>query len=479
MQVKKFEARSMKEALEMVKSQLGPDAIILSARDNKKFGLLGEGSVEITAAVSETTLRKKQFTESRLTQSNLKTFSNSSATRQKAVIEKMVDHHVKANEAAKTPPARRPLTVTRYIDINEDGAISAASQSEEDQAAERIKSAAAKAWQAMNTNESAQSQPVTPIQKRNREKAEILTLKNEINSLKNIISSFKNMPQNFIASHPGADYGLPYDLSFMFEKLLSAGISQDIIVEILTQAQKELPAIQIKKKAMVDAWVAKHILKTTKVCDEKNHSQVHLFVGSPGHGKTTTMIKMASQFVVKENKKVAIFSADTMKVGASDQLKIYAQILNVPFMLIKSRLDWERIYQQIKNFDVILVDYPGLNLKSMEEINFLKNILPPEKIKHQTHLVMSATSKDNDALEMARRYRMTQFDDFIFTALDESTQSGVIYNLQHKLNTPLHSFGIGHKVPEDLEPATKERVLDLIFKITNWKQRREEAHGQI
>ncbi|WP_374021172.1 hypothetical protein [Bdellovibrio bacteriovorus] len=62
MQVKKFEARTMKEALEMVKTQLGPDAIILSARDNNKsFGLVGEGSVEITAAVSEETLQKKEI----------------------------------------------------------------------------------------------------------------------------------------------------------------------------------------------------------------------------------------------------------------------------------------------------------------------------------------------------------------------------------------------------------------------------------
>ncbi|HEY1079416.1 MAG TPA: flagellar biosynthesis protein FlhF, partial [Bdellovibrio sp.] len=67
MQVKKFEARTMKEALEMVKTQMGPDAIILSARDNNKsFGLVGEGSVEITAAVSDETLQKKKFAESRL-----------------------------------------------------------------------------------------------------------------------------------------------------------------------------------------------------------------------------------------------------------------------------------------------------------------------------------------------------------------------------------------------------------------------------
>ena len=66
MQVKKFEARTMKEALEMVKTQLGPEAIILSARDNhRSFGLVGEGSVEITAAISEDSLQKRRFTQSK------------------------------------------------------------------------------------------------------------------------------------------------------------------------------------------------------------------------------------------------------------------------------------------------------------------------------------------------------------------------------------------------------------------------------
>ena len=68
MQVRKFEARNMKEALEMVKRNLGPDAVILQAKDNSgKFGLGGVSSVEVTAAVSETTLRKKKLAEAKMT----------------------------------------------------------------------------------------------------------------------------------------------------------------------------------------------------------------------------------------------------------------------------------------------------------------------------------------------------------------------------------------------------------------------------
>src|SRR5688500_4254513 len=116
MQVKKFEARTMKEALEMVKAHLGPDAIILSARDNKKsYGLVGEGSVEITAAVSEATLKKKNFAENKLPERTKVNFQKSAARVQKEIIEKIVQ-----KEFDRQKP--RLATSQRYIDIDEPAA---------------------------------------------------------------------------------------------------------------------------------------------------------------------------------------------------------------------------------------------------------------------------------------------------------------------------------------------------------------------
>src|ERR1700730_15611064 len=94
MQVKKFEAKSMKEALQLVKQELGPEAIILSAKDNKKsFGLAGRGSVEITAAISEKSLQKKQYTESRLPENAREKFRNQSARNQRDLIENTVNRY--------------------------------------------------------------------------------------------------------------------------------------------------------------------------------------------------------------------------------------------------------------------------------------------------------------------------------------------------------------------------------------------------
>ncbi|KYG67566.1 flagellar biosynthesis protein FlhF [Bdellovibrio bacteriovorus] len=482
MQVKKFEARTMKEALEMVKTQLGPDAIILSARDNNKsFGLVGEGSVEITAAVSEETLQKKKFAESRLREQDREKFLKSPARQQKELIHKMVEKHVQ-----KTQPAA-PITQRRYIDIEDE-----AEQRQRMMAEERVRSAAQRALNAFqeqdeifstrgNATKKAPQQPAVPapvarvVIPAQTESPEIAALKNEIASLKQVITQFQQMPQSFVGTHPGADYGINYDLSFVFEKLTSAGMAREIAAEILTTAQETLPALKLKNKALVEAWVARHVLDNTRTVSNPTAGKIHCFVGPAGAGKTSALIKMASQMVVREGKKIALFTTDTFKVGAADQMKIYAQILNVPFSVIRSQNDWTSLMRYLPNVDCVLVDYTGMSLKNPDEIQMLKSLLPPAALNPNIHLVLSTNVKDADATELGRRYSGMNYKDVIFTSLDESTQHGSIYNFMKRFDIPLHSFGIGPRVPEDFEFATKERLLDLIFKITKFKQQDSEA----
>lgn len=504
MQVKKFEARTMKEALEMVKSELGPDAIILSARDNNRsYGLVGDGSVEITAAVSEETLQKKRFAEARLREQERNKFSQSSARQQKELIEKMVSKHLERNKAP------RPITSQRYIDIDEDQAHYQPSQQQLVQqrqqlddnrygsmaARERVQSAAKRALEAFQDQsfqigKKAAPAPA-PVAKapttvipgvqaptpKQQESLEMQSLKSEIANLKQVLAQFQNIPQNFVQGHPGSDYGLPYDLSFVFEKLTSAGVAPEIAADICGQAQKDLPSLKMKNRALVEGFVARRILETTKVLtpEETKSAKVHLFVGAAGSGKTTALVKMASHLVVRENKKVAILSADTFKVGAADQMRIYAQILNVPFSVIRNATDWYPIMNYIHNVDYVLVDYPGVSLRNAEEGMNLKRLMPPATLKTRTHLVLSTLAKDQDVTELGRRYSVLDYHDVIFTGLDESVQHGTIYNFMRRFDIPLHSFGIGTRVPEDFEFATKERVLDLLFKITQANKQEQQT----
>jgi flagellar biosynthesis protein FlhF len=517
MRVKKFEAKSMKDALQLVKTEMGPDAVILAARDNRKnFGIAGGASVEVTAAVSESTLQKKKFVESRLSQTVREKFQATDARTQRKIIDKMVDSRARDQERIESREAagRRPITQMSYIDIPDDefegstrrrAALDRASGrnvadllDDFDQDFKMIEPGQKLPGSVRRTN--SQEPPHRQDSSRRQEpprrqdsarvavrevarepeqrqapeseprESEIIHLKDEILRLQKMVDGFQKVPQQFVQMHPGADYGISYDQSFMFQKLVEAGVTIDHTVEILQVAAKEIDTIQMKKRPIVDAWVARWLLGNIHIAPNPMQGRLHLFVGGAGSGKTSTLVKMASHLVVQGRKKVAILTTDSFKVGAVDQLKIYCQILNVPFAVLRSRKDWEWVLGQLSGVDHVLVDFPGFQLRDLDEIHLLKSLLPPEGTVPVTHFCVAATSKDGDAFEIARRYRVADYQDLIFTNLDQSVQHGIIYNLQKKSGKPLHSFGTGNRIPEDFELATKERVLDLIFKLTKLKR---------
>ncbi len=450
MQVKKFEARSMKEALEMIKSQLGPDAIILSAKEmTKGFGLGGEKSIEVTAAYSEAVLHKKKFVESKFAPKEKSQFQKSPAKNQKEVMQKMIEGHVakmnaqfvKANPVPIIAAAPHKNTERRYIDIDNDHNVSASAPVTSE--VPSVTQVAQKVWNDMEVN----------------------SLKAEIETLKQVMNQFRSVPQSFVQAHPGADLGVHYSMSTSFQRLVQRGLLPEIAADIIVQSQKQIPPEQQQNKNAVESWIAKYILDSTPIVDGAQE-QFHLFVGPSGGGKTSSLIKLASDLILNHRKRVAIITTDTSKVGASEQMKIFSQILNVPYLCIRSQQDWAHVIPHLDQLDHILVDYAGLNLRNQEELNYLKRMAPPAIKSSRTHLVLSALSKDADLIECAKRYQNLGFNDVIFSGLDEATMHGNIYNFVRKVQTRLFAFGIGTKVPEDFEKATPERVVDLILQIT-------------
>jgi len=184
---------------------------------------------------------------------------------------------------------------------------------------------------------------------------------------------------------------------------------------------------------------------------------------------------MATDLILNHRKRVALITTDSSKVGASEQMKIFSQILNVPFLAMRSPQNWAHVIPHLDQIDHVLVDYSGLNLRTQDELNQLKQMSPPVYKSLRTHLVLSAMSKDSDILDCVKRYENFGFNDVIFTSLDEASMHGNIYNFVRKNPTPLFAFGIGPKVPEDFERATAERIVDLILQITKSQAEQEET----
>jgi flagellar biosynthesis protein FlhF len=427
MQVKKYEARTMKEALEMVKKELGPDAVILSARDNKKgFGIAGEGSVEITAAVSELTLRKKQFAESKLVEKDRQKFQSQPARQQKELIDKMVNSQIE-----KTKP--RPVTAQRYIEI--------------DAAAPQPNISATPTATASLTVQSQQ---------------EITQLHSEIMVLKKMITQFQNVPQNVNNPH----LFKTNELYSMYTKLCDEGMNPLDAQGLVQKAQDSLPTNRLQDRSMIEGWIARAIMDQSLIATDGFDKKIHVFWGPPGVGKTTTLVKMAAQLMKKQNKRIALVTMDTLKVGATEQLKIYAQILNTPFAVLRTHEDWKNILMQLDSVDHVFVDSPGPAIQLRKEADYCQKILGGRTAVERHHLVLSAAYPKDKMFDLINRSEVFNCDDLMVTHLDERQNFGGIYSLMLELALPLHSFGLGNRMPDDFEMATKERVLDLLFHIT-------------
>jgi flagellar biosynthesis GTPase FlhF len=192
--------------------------------------------------------------------------------------------------------------------------------------------------------------------------------------------------------------------------------------------------------------------------------EIMVFVGPTGVGKTTTLSKIASSLALEENpRSVAIITIDTFKVGGVEQIRFYAEGLNVELEVVYKP---EKILPAIERHsdkDVILIDTIGRGHKSTAEIASLKAFLP-ESIKSEVHLVMSATAKYRDMVDTLKAYNHLGVDCLLFTKLDETSTFGPMLSVLQRSRTQMISYvATGQRVPGDLREADPEYLSNLMF----------------
>lgn len=503
MQVRKYEASTIKEAVEMVKSDLGPDAIILSTRESvKNLGNKAGKKVMITAAVSEQTYQMKKLVDENLSSRQREKLQAQPVREQRDFI-----NHVYGNLKTNIEEKRRKIEARNYASIPDEdfyeepvapvrkpapqvpkrasfqraAPVPAVADSPSNIAKKRVKAAAEEAFKANTFTEkpktvvrSADPAYMTP---KIEAAQKIDELKTEIKRLQNIlkgVEGFKKAEAAVIpmGTHAGAKLGVSNLLAPMYEKLTAEGFEEKIIAEVLKNAENQLKE-NVAKKSLVEAWVAKWIFTSTEIVKDPFQGKYHFFVGPRGAGKTSTLVKMASHLVIKEKKRIAIVTTDTNKVGATEQLRIYSQILNVPFAVWNQGQDLNTILAHMQNVDFVLFDTEGRSLLKMEEIDSLKAMIPANLGAVRVHLVLSAMLKDEELYSTARRFKSMNYNDVVFTNIDQLRRHGMLANFQQHVRSPYFAFSMGPMIPEDFEWASKERVLDLIFKISKSKSEGE------
>ena len=197
----------------------------------------------------------------------------------------------------------------------------------------------------------------------------------------------------------------------------------------------------------------------------EGHPKIVFFIGPTGVGKTTTIAKIASKYKVDRGKKVALLTADTYRIAAAEQLRTYANILDTPLTIIYSPDELNTAIENVSDYDLVLVDTAGFSHKNLTQRADTKLLIDSvdEKYEKEVYLVISATTKYRDLLEIADIYHEIADYKIIFTKLDETTTYGNILNIRLYSGAELSYVTNGQNVPDDIEVFDIQKIVKKLL----------------
>jgi flagellar biosynthesis protein FlhF len=258
-------------------------------------------------------------------------------------------------------------------------------------------------------------------------------------------------------------------LSEGFNKVKKKMVRQEVEDFLIQRIIKGMIAEKIdpEKNEELSAWLRRFVSSTVKIAPSAlatNFQKIISFVGPTGVGKTTTLAKLAARFSLMEGKKVAMVTADTYRIAATEQLKTYGRIMGIPVEVADSADDISSILTKYKNVDLVLVDTAGRSPSNDEQMEELKRFIDRSQ-PDEIHLVLSATTKYYDMIRIIERFgSVVPINRMIFTKLDETRFYGAFLNLMNNFQIPLSYYSTGQNVPDDLEVPEAQSLADRITK---------------
>lgn len=420
--IKKYLAKTEKDAIEMAKNELGNNAVVMNIKKVRPKGLAKlflRGKVEVTAALDEDIYEKTEGT---------------GATGQ---TEKAPATKAPAKQKTAAPVEN---AVSRQADRPEIPVVRADEEEEEEASLEdrlkRLQSLLEKQMSQKKEEESGEeTQPV-------QEKSEEASDRGE--------ESDKEDERTRACK------------DLIYQQLLQNEVDEEIAGSIMEEVNRSLtknaPLDQILANVYqkIILMIGQPYLINTKPA---KRTKFVFFLGSTGVGKTTTIAKLASKLKLEENLNIALVTADTYRIAAVEQLKTYANILSVPLEVIYSPKELGEALEDLNQYDLCLVDTAGRSHRNKEQIEDIRELLEQVPISdRQVYLVLNASTKYSDLKEIASVYsELTDFS-IIFTKLDETASAGAMLNMRIRTKCPLSYVTWGQNVPEDMGEIDPQKV---------------------
>ena len=280
------------------------------------------------------------------------------------------------------------------------------------------------------------------------------------------IDSIDSMLSGFMEKFAFVKREITYDYPEEVQGLLLKMIDNQVREELAHSLAKQTEQIMRKQPDSGAAEILEHLIleqlgRPEPILHKKFTQKVILVLGPTGVGKTTTIVKLAADFSVKQKKKIGIINTDTYRIGAQEQLQTYADILGVPLQVVYCAEELETALSGMSDRDIVFVDTAGKrpgDEQHKEEILEMVRILKPE----DTLLCISASTGFASVKEMADTYGFVNEYRLLITKLDETKYRGPLLNISWYTQKPLAYVTTGQSVPDDIEVVNVEALAKQI-----------------
>ncbi|MDX2469559.1 MAG: GTP-binding protein, partial [SAR324 cluster bacterium] len=297
------------------------------------------------------------------------------------------------------------------------------------------------------------------------DEANVTHLRYELNELKHMVSDLVSQTGDI------KELNLHENLTALYQQLCFNGVEEKFAKKLCEEVNKKVPKAELNNFAYVKVYLARMFMQVINLMEEPTKKAEHgpkiiSLVGATGVGKTTTLAKIAAGEKLKNpDAKIGLVTVDTYRIAAVAQLKEYAKIIKVPCKVVHDHQELEAVLESYKDMDLILIDTAGRSQRDAIQLKELKDLMEGHS-DFTNLLVLSSTTKDEDLMEMSKRFAIVPLSGVIFTKLDESTSYGSIFNHSIRFKLPLAYLTTGQNVPEDIETAGRERLVDLLLNIS-------------
>jgi len=187
-----------------------------------------------------------------------------------------------------------------------------------------------------------------------------------------------------------------------------------------------------------------------------------MFVGPTGVGKTTTMAKLGALHSLREGNRVVFITIDNYRIAATEQLKKYAEIMNIPIHAVNDQKEFRDVIAAEKA-EIIMVDTSGRSHRNELKISEIKSFADQIEYDFEKILCVSANTKKMDLNDVFRVFNTIDFDSVIITKVDETSFIGNVVDIADKYNKPIAYYTNGQEVPNDIVVAEPDKIVDMMF----------------